>query len=133
MTAMSVPDPVLHQRLVVGFDGSESSLSAMEWAASEAEVRGASVHVVSSYYVQPIADFGYGASGTAVDMTESADFCLDRVQTVDYTETDPNIALDGQIGPQVHSGGVALVQVKDVTIEELPPTPGAPRRWPRRC
>jgi hypothetical protein len=26
----------------------------------------------------------------------------------------------------VHSGGVALVQVKDVTIEELPPTPGVP-------
>ena len=81
MTATSVPDPVLHQRLVVGYDGSESSLSAMEWAASEAELRGASVHVVSSYYIQPIADFGYGASGSAVDMTESADFCLNRAQT----------------------------------------------------
>jgi len=44
----------------------------------------------------------------------------------DYTETDPNIALDGQIAPQVHSGGVALVQVKEVSITELPPTPDAP-------
>lgn len=51
---------------------------------------------------------------------------INGVLCVDYTETDPNIALDGQIGPQVHSGGVALVQVKDVIIEELPPTPNAP-------
>jgi putative membrane-bound dehydrogenase-like protein len=51
---------------------------------------------------------------------------INGVLAIDFTETDPNIALDGQIAPQVHSGGVALVQVKDVTIEELPPTPGAP-------
>jgi putative membrane-bound dehydrogenase-like protein len=51
---------------------------------------------------------------------------INGVLATDFTETDKNIALDGQIGPQVHSGGVALVQFKDVTIEELPPTPGAP-------
>lgn len=51
---------------------------------------------------------------------------INGVLCMDYTETDPNIALDGQIAPQVHSGGVCLVQVKEVTIEELPPTPNAP-------
>ena len=51
---------------------------------------------------------------------------INGVLCIDYTETEKNIALDGLIGPQVHSGGVCLVQVKDVTIEELPPTPGAP-------
>jgi len=51
---------------------------------------------------------------------------INGVLCIDYTEADKNIALDGQIAPQVHSGGIALVQVKDVTIEELPPTPGAP-------
>ncbi|MCX6839235.1 MAG: DUF1080 domain-containing protein [Verrucomicrobia bacterium] len=51
---------------------------------------------------------------------------INGVLCMDYTETDPNIALDGHIAPQVHSGGVCLVQVKDVTIEELPATPGAP-------
>jgi len=51
---------------------------------------------------------------------------INGVLAIDYTEQDKNIALDGQIGPQVHSGGVCLVQVKDVTIDELPPTPGAP-------
>ncbi|MDI1312823.1 PVC-type heme-binding CxxCH protein [Prosthecobacter sp.] len=51
---------------------------------------------------------------------------INGVLCMDYTETDKNIALDGLLGPQVHSGGVCLVQVKDVTIEELPATPGAP-------
>jgi putative membrane-bound dehydrogenase-like protein len=51
---------------------------------------------------------------------------INGVHCMDFTETDPSIALDGHIAPQVHSGGVCLVQVKDVTIEELPATPGAP-------
>ncbi len=51
---------------------------------------------------------------------------INDVLAIDYTEQDKNIALDGQLGPQVHSGGVCLVQVKDVTVEELPATPGVP-------
>ncbi len=51
---------------------------------------------------------------------------INGVLATDYTEENLNVAFDGQIAPQVHSGGVALVQVKDVTIEELPPTPDAP-------
>jgi putative membrane-bound dehydrogenase-like protein len=51
---------------------------------------------------------------------------INGIRCIDYTETDPSIALDGLIAPQVHSGGVCLVQVKDVTIEELPATPNAP-------
>ena len=51
---------------------------------------------------------------------------LNGVPALDYTETEPNIAQDGKIAIQIHSGGLALVQVKEVRIEELPPTPGAP-------
>ena len=51
---------------------------------------------------------------------------INDVLATDFTETDPKIALNGQIAPQVHGGGAALVQVKDVTVEELPPTEGAP-------
>ena len=51
---------------------------------------------------------------------------INGVPTLDYTEADPSVALDGKIALQIHSGGIALVQAKDVTIEELPPTPGAP-------
>jgi putative membrane-bound dehydrogenase-like protein len=51
---------------------------------------------------------------------------INGVPALDYTEADGNIAQDGTIGIQVHSGGKALVQVKEVSIEELPPTPNAP-------
>jgi hypothetical protein len=51
---------------------------------------------------------------------------VNGVLALDYTETEPNIAQDGHIALQIHSGGMALVQFKNVQIEELPPTPGAP-------
>src|SRR5687767_10056530 len=51
---------------------------------------------------------------------------INGVPALDYTETEANIAQDGHIATQIHSGGMALVQVKDVQIETLPPTPGAP-------
>jgi hypothetical protein len=57
---------------------------------------------------------------------------INGVPTLDYTEADSKIAQDGMIGLQVHGGGKTLVQVKDITIEELPPTPNAPR-WPQKA
>ncbi len=50
-------------------------------------------------------------------------------KTFDYTETDEEIPLNGKIAIQAHGGGKVLVQVKDVTLEKLPPTEGAPK-WP---
>ncbi|MFM9092601.1 MAG: family 16 glycoside hydrolase, partial [Verrucomicrobiota bacterium] len=50
---------------------------------------------------------------------------INGVPALDYTETEPRVAADGRIAVQIHSGGHALVQVKEVVIEELPPTPGA--------
>jgi hypothetical protein len=51
---------------------------------------------------------------------------INGVPALDYTEADAGIAQDGHIALQIHSGGIALVQFKDIMIEELPPTPGAP-------
>ena len=51
---------------------------------------------------------------------------INGVPALDYTEADSAIALDGKVALQVHSGGMALVQFKDIAIAELPPTPGAP-------
>lgn len=48
---------------------------------------------------------------------------INGVMGVDYTEGDPSIVQTGHMGIQVHGGGKALVQVKDISIEELPPTP----------
>lgn len=51
---------------------------------------------------------------------------INDVKASDFTETNPNIPLNGIIAPQIHKGGHVMVQFKDVTIKELPPTTGAP-------
>ncbi|MDA8876469.1 DUF1080 domain-containing protein, partial [Akkermansiaceae bacterium] len=51
---------------------------------------------------------------------------INGVKATDYTETNPLIPLNGVIAPQIHSGGHVVVQFKDITIRELPTTPGAP-------
>lgn len=40
-------------------------------------------------------------------------------QTVDYTEEDMTIPQSGLIGFQIHGGGMAQVELKDIFIEEL--------------
>lgn len=56
---------------------------------------------------------------------------INGVLALDYLEQDAAIPLAGRIGIQVHGGGKALVEVKDIRIEKLPataptPAPAAP-------
>ena len=51
---------------------------------------------------------------------------INDIKASDFTETNPNIPLDGFIAPQIHSGGHVMVQFKDISIKELPATEGAP-------
>lgn len=46
---------------------------------------------------------------------------LNGVKTVDFTETDEKIPLDGIIGLQIHGGCKAVVRFKDIVIEDLSP------------
>jgi putative membrane-bound dehydrogenase-like protein len=48
---------------------------------------------------------------------------VNGVPALDYTEADLNVATDGKIGIQIHAGGKAVIQAKDIEIEELPATP----------
>jgi len=51
---------------------------------------------------------------------------INGVPALDFTETDLTIPLDGKIGFQIHGGGKALAQFREVTILKLPPTVDAP-------
>lgn len=48
---------------------------------------------------------------------------INGVLGTDFIEKEPTIPDWGKFGIQVHGGGQALVQVKDLSIEELPVTP----------
>lgn len=43
---------------------------------------------------------------------------MNGVKTVDYTEPDPAIPQSGLIGLQIHGGGKALIQYRNLLIEE---------------
>ena len=51
---------------------------------------------------------------------------INGTKASDYTETNLLIPLNGVIAPQIHSGGHVVVQFKDITVRELPPTADAP-------
>ncbi len=51
---------------------------------------------------------------------------INGVAALDYLEEDESLPQDGHIGIQVHSGGKALVQVKDIRITPTANTPGLP-------
>lgn len=44
-------------------------------------------------------------------------------QTVDYTEKDPAIPLEGKIGLQIHGGCKAVISYRNLVIEEQPDSP----------
>ncbi len=69
--------------------------------------------------------FGWNHYRILADGPRIRTWINDRLVT-DYTEPHPEvIPADGQIAIQVHSGGNALVQVRDLTIRELPATKGS--------
>ena len=81
-------------------------------------------------------DYAFGAEGilvssyriaslSALGMANSEPVNADGERGC-VTLTASVAAQDGQIGLQVHGNSKTLVQVKDVTIETLPPTPNAP-------
>lgn len=68
----------MHNRLVVGFDGSANSMSALRWAAAEAHSRGSSVRVVGSYSMSALMDvYGFGSSAaTDPEVAQLRDDCM---------------------------------------------------------
>lgn len=73
----------MHDRLVVGFDGSDTARNAVHWAAAEAARRGASVHVASSYALPPVMDYyGLGIVSSATQLNAVKANCHDDLALV---------------------------------------------------
>lgn len=45
---------------------------------------------------------------------------INGTQTIDYTEADAAIPLDGHIAVQIHGGGKTVVRFRNLTIDQLP-------------
>lgn len=64
---------ILHDKLVVGFDGSETSVAALRWAATEASRREASVVVLASFAPSPPVAYSSGLGHGGVAATTAAE------------------------------------------------------------
>ena len=76
--------------------------------------------MTAAFHNQDWNDYRIRAEGTHIELW------LNGVKTVDYIEKDSTIPQDGFIGLQIHGNGKTVVAFKDISIEELPPTPDAP-------
>lgn len=93
--------------IVVGVDGSEHSLDALRWAAEEARLRGAPLHVVGTF-TTPIMSTGYEvAVPDPTDLQAAADTMLgaaiDAVREtgdLDGVEVDSEV-LEGHAGERL--------------------------------
>lgn len=88
----------MHDRLIVGFDGSLASLAALRWAGEEAESRKASVRVISSYSMPPVMDYygiGTAAASTAeLERLEQACESALRDAVAEATRCHPTVGFD---------------------------------------
>ncbi|MGA8427191.1 MAG: universal stress protein [Candidatus Dormiibacterota bacterium] len=85
--------------IVVGIDGSESSRRALQWAVREAESRGVSVRVISTYAIPAIAMAEPGFSYEPANIQELADYCRKVVATevAKASKAHPKVKLEAEI------------------------------------
>ncbi|MEO6122418.1 MAG: universal stress protein [Ilumatobacteraceae bacterium] len=88
----------MHNRLVIGYDGSEASGSALRWAVAEAERRSASVSVVASYAMPRVMNvYGIGIDGATPDeLARLEASCRSGVETAVQAalEEHPGVGLE---------------------------------------
>jgi nucleotide-binding universal stress UspA family protein len=56
--------------IVVGVDGSDGSVAALRWAASEARLRGARLRLVAAYSMAPLVTLGTAPMPSAIEAVE---------------------------------------------------------------
>ena len=77
-------------KIIVGVDGSPSSNAALEWAAQEAEIRGASLELIHAWNYPNLGYGGYVA--VLEDFEKDAANVLDEVVSATH-EAHPNLKL----------------------------------------
>lgn len=91
----------MHKGLIVGFDGSPPSRSALHWAAAQAQLTGCPVHVLAAYSWPPIGGY-YGSAAALVSAAELQtmhDDCNLRLRAgiADVLTRFPGVGVDSEL------------------------------------
>lgn len=93
----------MKDRLIVGFDGSAASRSALAWAGDEAQLRSAAVRAVSSFALPPVMDYyGLGVAAAAPAQTKALrDACTAALAeaVTDQVRRHPALGFDYRAEP----------------------------------
>ena len=96
--ALPATDALRPPHIVVGVDGSECSVRALEWAVAEARRSGGTLHLVSAW-VFPMA-LGYAFTSTVSEVQQAAQQVID--QSMAYVHTlAPEVAVSGETTEQM--------------------------------
>ncbi|MEV4111528.1 universal stress protein [Nonomuraea sp. NPDC049695] len=86
------PSPLRHDRVVVGYDGSECSEAAMAYAVEQARARGARLHAVSAWQLPAFSPYAVAYGSLIEDlMREEARAARERV--IPWRERNPDLVI----------------------------------------
>jgi len=86
------PSPYVHGRVTVGYDGSEHSTAAMEYAIEQARARDAELHVVYGWQMPVLSPYAVAYNGLIEEiMREQAEEARERV--VPWRERHPDVRI----------------------------------------
>ncbi len=102
------PDAIRARRIVVGVDGSECSVRALEWAVDEARRSGAALQLVSAWLF-PMA-LGYAFSRTVSDEQKVAQQVID-LSMASVHALAPEIEVTGETGEQMPAAALVAASV----------------------
>lgn len=93
------------ERVVVGIDGSEASYEALDWAAEEARVRGATLGIIHAWHTPFSAASPYGGSFDPSVLDDSAravlDAAVERVDAAALTKPLDAVLAVGRAAPVI--------------------------------
>ncbi|WP_433427768.1 universal stress protein [Nonomuraea sp. CA-141351] len=110
------PSALRHDRVVVGYDGSEYSQAAMAYAVEQARARGAQLHVVSAWHMPALSPYAVAYGSLIEDlMGEEARAARERVEP--WRESHPDLVItDAQPCEPPVKALVEAAQMADVVV-----------------
>ena len=108
-TRNELAPPEGRRRIVVGFDGSDSSIKALDWAIAEAAHAPAVIDVVTAWTFPMVTGYAFTATVSEVDHAarDLVDHALTHVAEIAPDVTVRGEAVDGAAGPALVQAGRA--------------------------
>jgi len=111
------PRATEHGRVVVGYDGSEHSRAAMEYAVEQARARGAQLHVVSALPVPIVSSYAAAAYIGMIEQAMQEESQAARERVIPWRQGNPDLVItDGESREHPVSALIAAAGTADLVV-----------------